>query len=307
MTSLYIARHERMYKDSVQQTADDVKGGEPSFSGLEVCRRICERLHRPARVRSVCSAHSSQKLGLDFGEVSSEKPNPQLPSPRTDFYELSIWYHDCRGSNRNYTPWTCTPRNHAHAECTLTRSRRPRVFKWIINRGGPVMPDDDGRVSSPMTDIPTAAIIAFWAGSGIILVGCRDGPSPQQAAQLFSQTEDHKPGNAETETEDSLTYVTCQATLASLDKDHPWFEDSISGHDDGKARLASFVLLEPATYANHTVGILFKYTASSETPSPPNPTDVGDRFTFQIPEDFFAGKHKTIDNASVRNFRKVKP
>ena len=89
-------------------------------------------------------------------------------------------------------------------------------------------------------------------------------------------------------------------------KDHSWFEDSAAGHDDGKAPLASFVVVEPAAYANRDIGILFK-SAKAGTPSSPDQTDIGSQFSFQIPADFFSGNHTTIDAIDVRRFRTAEP
>ena len=105
--------------------------------------------------------------------------------------------------------------------------------------------------------------------------------------------------------QNSPAYVTCRATLTAFKKDHPWFDDSDAGHDNGKAPLASFVLVEPAKYTERAVRILFKYAADSAGPSPLDQPDIGRQFTFQIQEDFLTAKSRSIDNATVRNFHNV--
>ena len=105
--------------------------------------------------------------------------------------------------------------------------------------------------------------------------------------------------------QNSPAYVTCRATLTAFKKDHPWFDDSDAGHDNGKAPLASFVHAEPAKYTERAVRILFKYAADAAGPSPPDQADIGSQVTFQIPDEFLTGKSKSIDNATVRHFHKV--
>jgi hypothetical protein len=152
------------------------------------------------------------------------------------------------------------------------------------------------------------AINAFWAVVGITLAGCGNVPPPQQSAmESSSENRDPKAANTESEKDRSHTYITCRATFTTFENDHPWFDDSSVGHDDGKAPLASFVLVEPATYANRGIGILFKFAANADTTSPPDQADIGSQFTFQIPADFLSGNHETIDNSIVKHFHKVEP
>lgn len=109
------------------------------------------------------------------------------------------------------------------------------------------------------------------------------------------------------DTECSQTYVTCRVTLTAFKKDYAWFDDSNFGHDDGVAPLASFVLVEPSTYTERAMDILFKYSADAATTSLPGEADIGRQFAVQIPRDYLTGNSKIIDNASVRHFRKLEP
>ena len=150
--------------------------------------------------------------------------------------------------------------------------------------------------------VPTASVIV-WAVAVIVLVGCADSPESRQLQH--SQGVDPKAEIADANT--SQNYVTCRATLTAYEKDHPWFDDSHFGHDDGVAPLASFVLADPPKYADRAVGILFKYMTEDVTSSPPDKSDIGKKFTFQIPEDALEGEYKTIDNLSVANLRMIGP
>jgi hypothetical protein len=144
-----------------------------------------------------------------------------------------------------------------------------------------------GKGSKPMSHIPMNALTSLCVVLGIAVVGCGDVPSSQQTAQIATGIEAPKVENPNNERERSQTYVNCLARFTTFENDHPWFDDSSVGHDDGKAPLASFVLVEPATYANLAIGILFKYTVDADTASPPDQEDIGSQFAFQIPADFF--------------------
>ncbi len=157
-----------------------------------------------------------------------------------------------------------------------------------------------------MSYISTKAITTFCAAVGIALVGCGDVPRSQNSTQVSTGNEAPRAESPEGEKKLALTYVTCRARFTSLVRDHPWFDDSDAGHDDGKAPLASFVLVEPAAYANRAIGILFK-SANAGTTSSPDQADIGSQFTFQIPADFFSGNHTTIDAIDVRRFRTAEP
>ena len=156
-----------------------------------------------------------------------------------------------------------------------------------------------------MPHLKSSAVVVFCVAATITLVGCGDAPPSGQSAQDSSQHRDPKADTAVDDAKHSQDYVTCRATLSVYEKDHSWFEDSSFGHDDGKAPLASFVLAEPATYADRALGILFKDSETAASSSP-DQTDIGSEFTFQIPEDFLKGTHKTIANRNVRHFRKSK-
>lgn len=86
-----------------------------------------------------------------------------------------------------------------------------------------------------MSRIPIIASTAFWAVVGITLAGCGDAPPPQQPAVIISGDEDPKAETSENKTERSQTYITCRATFTTFNNDHPWFDDSSVGHDDGTA------------------------------------------------------------------------
>ena len=64
--------------------------------------------------------------------------SPQLPSPRTVFYELSIWYHDSRGRNRNKVQGTFTPQDHAHRWAYCNGGREQANLKWSISLASPL-------------------------------------------------------------------------------------------------------------------------------------------------------------------------
>ena len=81
---------------------------------------------------------------------------------------------------------------------------------------------------------------------------------------------------------------------------------AVSAMTTARAPLISFILVEPAKYADRAVGILFKYTANDETLLP-NEAHIGHHFAFEVPEEFLSGKYKTIDNTTVRHFRKIEP
>jgi hypothetical protein len=155
--------------------------------------------------------------------------------------------------------------------------------------------------SNPMSHIELTATVTFWAAASFTLFGC--GQSPQGS----SQNRNPKTDIADDDVKRSETFVTCRATFTAIEKNYPWFDDSSFGHDNGRAPLATFVLAEPATYADRSIGILFKYSANTVTTSPPDQADIGRQFVFQIPEDALQGKYRTIDNASVRHFRKIEP
>lgn len=156
------------------------------------------------------------------------------------------------------------------------------------------------------------ARVAMTAAAGvrtlaaIALVGCwidnQSGASRQGSLQHGAVTAQRIAGDEGTQ----HTYVKCRGTLAVYEQDHPWFEDSSAGHDDGRAPLASFVLTEPLAYADRTLDILFKDAAANAI-SPPAKADIGRSFTFEIPEEFLTGKHTSIDNATVRHLQRIEP
>jgi len=157
-----------------------------------------------------------------------------------------------------------------------------------------------------MSRIELTATVAYLVVTGIALVGCGDIP-PAQSAKESSGNQLPKTEVNDDEAERSQTYVTCRATLTAFEKDYRWFVDSSFGHDDGVAPLASLVLVEPSMYADRSIGILFIYSADAAETSPPDEADIGRQFSVQIPDHFLMGKPVTIDNLSVRHFRKIEP
>lgn len=156
-----------------------------------------------------------------------------------------------------------------------------------------------------MSHIPTNLISATCAAVSIVVVGCGDVLLPQQPAKSPTRNVAQKTEDPVNENERISAYVTCRARFTAFEKDYSWFEDSSVGHDDGKAPLASFVLLEPASYSNRAFGILFKYATNPDTAYRPDQADIGSQYTFQVPADFLSGNHKTLDNTMVRRFQKV--
>lgn len=158
-----------------------------------------------------------------------------------------------------------------------------------------------------MSRIHLAANATFWTAACVTFVGCEEAPSHSQSAQVSPSDDVRQADVAVDDGSRGKTLVTCRATLTAIEKDHPWFSDSSAGHDDGIALLASFVVVEPAAYANRAVGILFKYSAGTATPSPPGEEDIGSEFAFGIPKDFLDGNDATIDNANVEGYVKARP
>lgn len=156
-----------------------------------------------------------------------------------------------------------------------------------------------------MSYIQTASFLAISVVVGIALVGCGDELSSQQSPKSPTRHRAPKAENPVSENELLPAYVNCRARFTAFEKDYSWFEDSSVGHDDGKAPLASFVLLEPASYSSRAFGILFKYATNPDTAYRPDQADIGSQYTFQVPADFLSGNHKTLDNTMVRRFQKV--
>jgi hypothetical protein len=147
-------------------------------------------------------------------------------------------------------------------------------------------------------------VVILLAACGSFPVGCEFSfrsdaerrPLPEQPAMIEA---------ASREVELPVIFVRCRAKLMSLEFDHRWFDDSLSGHDDGVAPLASLVIVEPSPYAGRALEILFKFSRNASTASPPVEGDVGCQFSFQLPQDFLDAKLPSIDNQNVREFRKI--
>jgi len=98
--------------------------------------------------------------------------------------------------------------------------------------------------------------------------------------------------------------VTCKTTLVAVDPQFRWFDDAGGSHDDGVAVLATFRITAPEAYTGRKVGILFKYERRL---TPPTPAQVGQRFSVQVPSDFFTGKAWILDNLTARALAPLAP
>jgi hypothetical protein len=110
-----------------------------------------------------------------------------------------------------------------------------------------------------------------------------------------------------TATHDRSPYVKCVGRFTDYEAEYPWFEnwveqDETVVHDDGRCPRATFCLSAPAVHAGRMVGVLYKYEGE-DRPTPPPLSQKGKDFSFELPEDFFTGKHVTIDNVDVTNFK----
>ncbi|MHC4871943.1 MAG: hypothetical protein ACYTFY_08855 [Planctomycetota bacterium] len=105
-------------------------------------------------------------------------------------------------------------------------------------------------------------------------------------------------------------YLKCIGQFKDYDADYPWFEswtekDGRSHHGDGNSPMATFKIVSPTIYNGRIVGVLYKYEGKNLS-APPQEIQKGNAFTFEVPEDYFLGKYKTIDNIHVRNFRSLR-
>ena len=76
-----------------------------SFQAKHLGKFKCHSLHRPPRVRSVCSAHSFQKLGLhyrlvnvctgDMGGIAAKKYDLEVWMPRQNEYKEACSCSNC--------------------------------------------------------------------------------------------------------------------------------------------------------------------------------------------------------------------
>lgn len=157
---------------------------------------------------------------------------------------------------------------------------------------------------SRMTRPSTSALFFLVA---ITVVGCGGGTPTVRSMGEASGDQKPQVVTAVDDADGAPVYVTCRAMLTDFQGNYQWFDDSSFGHDDGVAPLASFVLVSPPGKAGRAMGILFKYPPDATTGLTPVEEDIGRQFTVQIPEEFLTGKSQIIDNASVRNFRRVDP
>lgn len=110
-----------------------------------------------------------------------------------------------------------------------------------------------------------SAVVVFCSAATVTLAGCGAAPPSGQSAQGTAQNREPKADMTLDDAKRSAIYVTCRAALSDCENDYSWFEDSRVGHDHGKSPLASFVLAEPATYADRAMGILFKDSADRKS------------------------------------------
>ena len=102
-------------------------------------------------------------------------------------------------------------------------------------------------------------------------------------------------------------FVKCVGQFTDYEADYPWFEKWVDengneSHGDGSSPRATFRISTPAIYADRIVGVLYRCNGR-DLPPPPALAAKGRTFSFELPEDFFAGKYVTIDNINVRNLR----
>ena len=100
-------------------------------------------------------------------------------------------------------------------------------------------------------------------------------------------------------------FIKCVGQFTDFEAEYPWFEnwldkDENKSHGDGRSPRATFRITAPAAHKGHIVGVLFKYEGK-DLPPPPDGSNKGKTFLFELPEDFFTGKFGTIDNIHVRN------
>ncbi len=145
----------------------------------------------------------------------------------------------------------------------------------------------------------------------LLIAGCQEKTKDDRASKVQLKSS-AVTANVATDSNSKLSalppenLILCQATLISVREEFPWWENNGEGWDHGAAPLASFVLLEPEKYRERSIGILFKFSSDDE-PIPPSQADVGDKFSFQVPDDFLDGEFKTIDNIWVKQFLKIDP
>jgi hypothetical protein len=104
-------------------------------------------------------------------------------------------------------------------------------------------------------------------------------------------------------------YVQCVGRFTDYEAEYPWSEDWVDQggtltHDDGKCPRAAFCLSAPAIYAGRTVRVLYRYERKDRS-TPPSLSQKGKSFSFELPEDFFAGRSTTLDSTEVRNLRVI--
>jgi hypothetical protein len=155
-----------------------------------------------------------------------------------------------------------------------------------------------------MFSLKSTMIVLFCGCICIVLLGC-DAARNTGPLQLPAGGQDAEAAVADDDGSVPVRFVNCRATLTTFQEDYFWSDGSSDGHDIGSAPLASFIVSQPVAHADRMIGILFKYAAGSAAISPPGRDDIGSEFTFQLPEEFLAGTHKTVDNSVVSHLRKA--
>lgn len=150
------------------------------------------------------------------------------------------------------------------------------------------------------------SIVFSFAITGAI-GGCTDMKPPIDLPQTRVQTDNVLSERSGLKDAAQSHFVTCRATLTAFNEKFVWFENSDAGHDGGVSPLATFQITEPSSSLDHVVSILFKYGADYDIPAPPAEEDLGRQFSFEIPTIAVTQNVSSVDNATVKNFRKLQP
>ena len=102
-------------------------------------------------------------------------------------------------------------------------------------------------------------------------------------------------------------YVTCVGTFIEYEAEYSWCEQWTDGNgvvnnDHYSLPRAVYRITSPADHVGRTVAVLYRYDGK-DLPAPPPLSGKGKTFSFDVPADFFAGKHGSLDNLDIANFR----
>ena len=102
-------------------------------------------------------------------------------------------------------------------------------------------------------------------------------------------------------------FVECVGEFTDFEAEVFFCDDMIDANGEefrinGVCPKATFRLTYPAIYSDRIIGIMYKYDGK-EFAQPPALRKKGKAFSFQVPEDFFEGNYKLIDNVYIDNFR----